>query len=253
MECQEHGDKLNASLQAVWLAQLLRVGHAFVSFLEGKLKKEINLTMREKFHWFLWKADISQCLIPPWGCIDSSPKNILQWNWSRFLASCFLASDFQNLVLARHFGSVWSEHTAFLWLYWLWFGTVRTNFSSAEPKGTWFLKDAPKIAHSVSFYAWEESKTMGHILVLAWIFWGHLGSSDTPRESSVTAWVMWEAKPDLSLVFCIKMVTLRRVGEGHWLVRRSLVEPALGAQSSLLSCMSKSYGRACESFQFPLG
>lgn len=198
--------------------------HLWASW-KASWKRKCNLTMREKFHCLLWQADISQCLIPPWGCIDSSPKNILRWHWSRFLASCFLAYDFQNLVLARHFGSVWSKHTAFLWLYWLCFGTVRTNFSSAEPKDTWFLKDAPKIADSVSFYAWEESERMGHILVLAWIFWGHLGSSDAPRESSGTAWVMWEAKPDLNLVFCIKTVTLRRVGEGHWLVGKSLEEP----------------------------
>lgn len=34
-----------------------------------------------------------------------------------------------------------------------------------------------------------------------------------------------EGKPDLGLVLCMEMVTLRRVGEGHWLLRRSLEEP----------------------------
>lgn len=232
--------------------------HLWASWKAG-WERKCNLTMREKCHWLLWKANISQCLISPRGCRGSSPKNILQWNWSRFLASCFLAYDFQNLVLARHFGSVWSKHTAFLWLYWLWFGTVRTNFSSAAPKGTWFLKDAPKIAHSVSFYAWEESKRMGHILVLAWIFWGHLGSSDAPRESSVTAWVMWEAKPDRRLVFCIKMATLRRVGRSlacqeelgrTWLSEHSPAYRLVGTSPrAVLVGIPKSLWGKCSLFQ----
>ena len=84
-------------------------------------KGNSNLAMREKKnHQFLWKANISQCLTPLWGCTDN--RNCSQ-QWplqhhsklrSGFLISHFLACDFQNLVLmgACHLGSTWSKDTA---------------------------------------------------------------------------------------------------------------------------------------------
>ena len=107
-----------------WCDCAVAVGRPYI-FLwaswKASWKGNSNLAMREKNHQFLWKANISQSLIPLWGCTDN--RNCSQ-QWplqhpsklrSGFLISHFLAYGFQNLVLmgACHLGSTWSKNTAF--------------------------------------------------------------------------------------------------------------------------------------------